>query len=146
MPAKKRKLNSDDPSITEANDADEASSSKAVAQNPSEKSSPTTEDLTIPFNDKIITCRQYNPQSSQKQSSSSPSLIFTHGAGGGISNPATSEFASGFARLHPLLSFEGATESAIAHKILPRHHRPHKVVSRPWRPQYGRSSSGHRCE
>ncbi|KAK3718892.1 hypothetical protein LTR37_004808 [Vermiconidia calcicola] len=36
-----------------------------------------------------------------------PALIFTHGAGGGLSNPATALFADGFAEVSPVVSFKG---------------------------------------
>ncbi|KAK6403395.1 hypothetical protein LTR95_018965 [Oleoguttula sp. CCFEE 5521] len=36
-----------------------------------------------------------------------PALIFTHGAGGGISSPATQDFAKGFATLSPILLYQG---------------------------------------
>ena len=38
----------------------------------------------------------------------SPALAFTHGAGGGLSAPATSEFADGFAAVSPIVSFQGS--------------------------------------
>ncbi|KAK3700142.1 hypothetical protein LTR37_016145 [Vermiconidia calcicola] len=36
-----------------------------------------------------------------------PALIFTHGAGGGLSNPATALFADGFAEVSPVTMFKG---------------------------------------
>nr|OQO21291.1 hypothetical protein B0A51_10347 [Rachicladosporium sp. CCFEE 5018] len=36
-----------------------------------------------------------------------PALIFTHGAGGGISTPATQDFAKGFATTSPILLYQG---------------------------------------
>ncbi|KAK6430176.1 hypothetical protein LTR95_013671 [Oleoguttula sp. CCFEE 5521] len=36
-----------------------------------------------------------------------PTLLFTHGAGGGITTPATQDFAKGFAITSPILLYEG---------------------------------------
>ena len=36
-----------------------------------------------------------------------PSIIFTHGAGGGLSNAATKDFADGFAEVSSVVSFQG---------------------------------------
>jgi predicted alpha/beta-hydrolase family hydrolase len=51
--------------------------------------------------DKEILCERRGPEDAK------PSLIFTHGAGGGLSNAATSEFADGFAEVAPVVSFQG---------------------------------------
>ncbi len=50
--------------------------------------------FSIPFESKEIICQRYPSHSSKPFSP--PVLIFTHGAGGGIANPATSLFATGF--------------------------------------------------
>ncbi|KAH9825410.1 Alpha/beta hydrolase family [Teratosphaeria destructans] len=55
----------------------------------------------VPFNDKAIICERRGGASQQ------PALIFTHGAGGGIANPATKEFANGFADISPIVCFQG---------------------------------------
>ncbi|KAK4888838.1 hypothetical protein LTR27_012299 [Elasticomyces elasticus] len=57
--------------------------------------------FTVPHNDKTIPCerRSEGPQ---------PSLIWTHGAGGGLAAPATSQFANGFAEHSPIVSFQGS--------------------------------------
>jgi predicted alpha/beta-hydrolase family hydrolase len=55
----------------------------------------------IPYNGKPISCERHGLQDGQ------PSLIFTHGAGGGISAAAVQEFATGFAATAPVVCFEG---------------------------------------
>lgn len=45
----------------------------------------------IPFETKPIICERYG-------TSKPPALVFTHGAGGGITNPATKSFAQGYSR------------------------------------------------
>ena len=64
---------------------------------------PTNDGLqrfTIPLNDKSIQCER-------RGEDSKPSLIFTHGAGGGLSNEATKNFADGFAEVSSVVSFQG---------------------------------------
>lgn len=53
----------------------------------------------IPFSEKQIICQRHrNPNSKAKtKDNNRPSLVFTHGAGGGIENPATKDFVTGFA-------------------------------------------------
>ncbi|GAB1737664.1 hypothetical protein NU219Hw_g2078t1 [Hortaea werneckii] len=58
------------------------------------------EQYNIPFNDKSIVCER-------RGEAGRPALIFTHGAGGGLANPATSEFANGFAEKAGIVSFQG---------------------------------------
>ncbi|KAI7329401.1 hypothetical protein KC315_g6166 [Hortaea werneckii] len=58
------------------------------------------EQYNIPFNDKSIVCER-------RGEAGKPCLIFTHGAGGGLANPATSEFANGFAEKAGIVSFQG---------------------------------------
>jgi predicted alpha/beta-hydrolase family hydrolase len=60
----------------------------------------------IPFNDKHIICEKRYGTSSED---GNVSLIFTHGAGGGIENPATKDFVTGFANAaeHDALCFQG---------------------------------------
>ncbi|KAI7279770.1 hypothetical protein KC345_g5158 [Hortaea werneckii] len=60
----------------------------------------SVEQYNIPFNDKSIVCER-------RGEAGRPSLIFTHGAGGGLANPATSEFANGFAEKAGIVSFQG---------------------------------------
>ncbi|TKX21416.1 hypothetical protein C1H76_6490 [Elsinoe australis] len=60
----------------------------------------------LPFGEKFIICQRYKgPPDSQ--AGNDPTLIFTHGAGGGIANPATTEFAKGYASESPVLCFQG---------------------------------------
>lgn len=58
--------------------------------------------FTIPFEDrKDIPCElRGGPPGT------TPSIIWTHGAGGGIDNPATRDFAIGFAQKSPLVVFQ----------------------------------------
>ena len=53
----------------------------------------------IPFNEKEIVCeRHHNGKSTfRKTARDELSLVFTHGAGGGIANPATKDLVTGFA-------------------------------------------------
>ncbi|KAI5358533.1 Putative KAT8 regulatory NSL complex subunit 3/Testis-expressed sequence 30 protein [Septoria linicola] len=61
---------------------------------------------TIPsHNNKLITCDRRSPQNHY---SSPPALIFTHGAGGGISAPSTSDLAAGFASLASIVCYQGS--------------------------------------
>ncbi|KAI6799465.1 hypothetical protein KC332_g7143 [Hortaea werneckii] len=60
----------------------------------------SVEQYNIPFNDKSIVCER-------RGEAGRPALIFTHGAGGGLANPATSEFANGFAEKASIVSFQG---------------------------------------
>lgn len=46
--------------------------------------------FSIPFQDKKIICER-------RGAPTSPAMIFTHGAGGGIADPATADFATGYA-------------------------------------------------
>lgn len=50
----------------------------------------------VPFNDKQIVCERHHAGESLKKDKNI-SLVFTHGAGGGINNPATKDFVTGFA-------------------------------------------------
>ena len=61
---------------------------------------PNVKSFSIHFNDKQIICERHG-------SASKPSLIFTHGAGGGIANPATSDLAKGFAEVASVTLFQG---------------------------------------
>ncbi|KAF2227292.1 hypothetical protein BDZ85DRAFT_254054 [Elsinoe ampelina] len=63
--------------------------------------------LKLPFNDKFIICQRHLGPRLNGDDARSTSLIFTHGAGGGIANPATAEFARGYATASPVLCFQG---------------------------------------
>jgi len=68
------------------------------------------ETFETPNGDKSITCKKYSTGSGHTKDSkkaTTPSLIFTHGAGGGIEAPATVEFAEGFASVDTVLCFQG---------------------------------------
>lgn len=60
----------------------------------------SVERFEIPFEGKAIVCEK-------RGGAGSPSLIFTHGAGGGLANPATRDYAIGFAMTLPILCFQG---------------------------------------
>ncbi|KAH6843634.1 hypothetical protein B0T12DRAFT_339217, partial [Alternaria alternata] len=53
---------------------------------------------------KPIQCHQYTPSSS----TTSPILIFTHGAGGTLSADAVVNFCTGFSEYLPVLAFQGS--------------------------------------
>ncbi|KAI4611282.1 uncharacterized protein J4E87_010567 [Alternaria ethzedia] len=55
---------------------------------------------------KPIECHQYTPTSSP--SSPSPTLIFTHGAGGTLSADAVVDFCTGYSSSLPVLAFQGS--------------------------------------
>ncbi|KAK5689858.1 hypothetical protein LTR97_012618 [Elasticomyces elasticus] len=57
--------------------------------------------FTVPYNDKTIPCEL-------RGDGDTPALIWTHGAGGGLAAPATSQFADGFAEHSPIVSFQGS--------------------------------------
>ena len=54
----------------------------------------------IPFKERAIVCERRGDKDE-------PDLIFTHGAGGGLANPATKEFAEGFAEVSSIVCFQG---------------------------------------
>lgn len=56
--------------------------------------------FTVTSNGKDIKCERRGDQNK-------PAMIFTHGAGGGLSNAATKDFAEGFAEISPVVSFQG---------------------------------------
>jgi predicted alpha/beta-hydrolase family hydrolase len=62
----------------------------------------------VPFNDKQIVCERHRAAKSTKKDNGF-SLVFTHGAGGGINNPATKDFVTGFASAasEDAISFQG---------------------------------------
>ena len=59
-------------------------------------------DFSIPFRDKVIVAEKRGRDLQQD-----PTLIFTHGAGGGISNAATRDFTAGFAQSSSIICFQG---------------------------------------
>lgn len=50
---------------------------------------------------KTVTCQRFSTQTGV------PALIFTHGASGGLTNPATRTFTQGFAQTTPAVCFQG---------------------------------------
>ncbi|KXS95102.1 hypothetical protein AC578_7433 [Pseudocercospora eumusae] len=86
----------------EQNEIDVASHPKHT---PTSNPEPLTTTFSIPYKDKQILCALYKTHDTN---TSAPSLIFTHGAGGGISAPATSSFATGFSLHAPILCFQGS--------------------------------------
>lgn len=62
--------------------------------------------FTIPFGDKKpIVCERHQPPKHDPKPS--PSLIFTHGAGGGITAPAVRDFARGFSESDAVVTWQG---------------------------------------
>ncbi|KAI4640804.1 hypothetical protein J4E93_008396 [Alternaria ventricosa] len=66
----------------------------------------TTLTITHDLVKKPIECHQYTPTSSP--STSSPTLIFTHGAGGTLSADAVVNFCTGYSLSLPVLAFQGS--------------------------------------
>lgn len=83
MPKRKR---------NETNTVGEATQIKAGAEN--------FQPFTVASSGKNIQCER-------RGKDTKPSLIFTHGAGGGLSNAATKDFADGFAEVASVVSFQG---------------------------------------
>ena len=84
----------------------------------------------VPFEDKAIVCQLYHSQCASNDGDI-PKLIFTHGAGGGLANPATADFAKGFAHAVAILCYQGTmnlrsrvkTFKAVADHVQSQHHR-----------------------
>lgn len=88
-------------------DPDEAEN---ASNNASEmvEGTPNVQTFNIPFGDKSIVCQRHGSSDTKQQSRQSTTLIFTHGAGGGLSTPATQDFVSGFASIaSPVVAFQG---------------------------------------
>lgn len=62
--------------------------------------------FSIPFGEKSIVCERHRSPNSTNDDAP-PDLIFTHGAGGGIANPATRDFARGFGRKGDVACWQG---------------------------------------
>lgn len=77
--------------------------------------------LTVPFEGKSAVCQLYQPPSIRSSSTTKedelpqPKLIFTHGAGGGLSNPATAEFCAGYAEREAVLAMQGTMN--LQHRV-----------------------------
>ncbi|KAK3642775.1 hypothetical protein LTR56_010599 [Elasticomyces elasticus] len=66
--------------------------------------------FTVPYHDKTVPCER-------RGEGDSPALIWTHGAGGGLAAPATSQFADGFSEHSPIVSFQGSMNLPSRTKI-----------------------------
>lgn len=89
------------PASGDPNDGEDATKSVLSSErNPNDEH---RDDFSVPFRDKSIICEQRGGTTPQHH----PCLIFTHGAGGGLNNPATKDFAVGFAHLGPVVGFQG---------------------------------------
>ncbi|KJX95382.1 hypothetical protein TI39_contig4116g00015 [Zymoseptoria brevis] len=62
---------------------------------------PLKDDFKVPYADKTIICEKHGSQDI------ATSLIFTHGAGGGLGATAVQDFAKGFAAVAPVICFKG---------------------------------------
>lgn len=85
---------------------------QAEEQQQHKQDPPTIHHFTLPFkDDKQITCERRVPTNSDgdnNRTNHAPhTLIFTHGAGGGITAPSTSDFATGFSSLAPIVCYQG---------------------------------------
>lgn len=69
------------------------------------KADPSTTPEFQPF--QVPTKDNKDIQCERRGKAAKPSLIFTHGAGGGLSNAATKDFADGFAEKAAVVSFQG---------------------------------------
>ena len=66
-----------------------------------ESQEPGVTHFDITFGEKFIVCEKRGRDDDEL------ALIFTHGAGGGIANPATKDFCAGFAMVDPIVCFQG---------------------------------------
>lgn len=72
--------------------------------------------LNVPYGDKSIACQRHGGL--EQASVQAPTLIFTHGAGGGLSNAATQGFICGFSSVSPpLVAFQGSMNLESRTKI-----------------------------
>nr|POE63604.1 hypothetical protein CFP56_04507 [Quercus suber] len=104
MAHKRRKLNADAPSPTRP----------PLDPQPTPSTAPVTETFSLPFPDKpdkSIPCIRQQPAEGGGGSPSGASaparLVFTHGAGGGLTSAAVQDFSRGFAREAGLVCFQG---------------------------------------
>jgi len=113
---RKRKLDEEnaslnaDPVETPSKKVKPQKSGKPAQTEDTDQSNNTVEAFDIPNGDKSIGCKKYftvQEHAKGSKKATVPSLIFTHGAGGGIETPATVEFAQGFAKLDTVLCFQG---------------------------------------
>ncbi|EME79898.1 uncharacterized protein MYCFIDRAFT_211899 [Pseudocercospora fijiensis CIRAD86] len=98
----KRKKNDTEPEAEPSPEKNKHKEPLDSAHPPTSTSKPLPPTSSIPYKSKQILYSLHKPHTSHTP------LIFTHGAGGGISAPATSDFASGFATQAPILCFQGS--------------------------------------
>lgn len=67
----------------------------------------STESTREGFQPFTVTSKGKDIKCERRGDDNKPALIFTHGAGGGLSNAATKDFADGFAEVSPVVSFQG---------------------------------------
>lgn len=101
---------------------DEEAASQKRHQKEDEGQEATPNTFQIPFKkDKHITCETRN-----RPGSSLPSLIFTHGAGGGLESAAMRSFATGFSHCGRVTSFQGnmnLTSRVAMFRAVVEHHQ-----------------------
>jgi dienelactone hydrolase len=85
-----------------------AKSKESATKEPAAKEGSTP--LTIKTDKKSITCLEYSPASISKKDT--PTLIFTHGAGGTLAADAVVNFCTGYSTLAPILAFKGSMNLA----------------------------------
>ncbi|KAL1793704.1 hypothetical protein ACET3X_008686 [Alternaria dauci] len=100
---------SKNPPVSERKASSPTNATCKVDEPPASDGSPapqliTTRTITHELVKKPIQCHQYQPSSS----TSSPTLIFTHGAGGTLSADAVVNFCTGFSESVPVLAFQGS--------------------------------------
>lgn len=99
----KRRTQHDQPATKEAKPSKQAKLSldgKITTKDDNSTSASQVRNFSITSADKEVQCER-------RGKDGKPDLIFTHGAGGGLSNAATKDFAEGFAEKSPVVSFQG---------------------------------------
>jgi predicted alpha/beta-hydrolase family hydrolase len=108
-PLKAESTTSKKPQVPKHKGPSSTNATPKVDEAPAEDGSPapqviTTRTITHDLVKKPIQCHQYTPSSSNL----SPTLIFTHGAGGTLSADAVVNFCTGFSKYFPVLAFQGS--------------------------------------
>ncbi|EME39499.1 hypothetical protein DOTSEDRAFT_83216 [Dothistroma septosporum NZE10] len=140
--AKKNKdVEHDDENETENGDRSSATNPEASTYLADDEDPGVINRSVIPFGDKSIVCEHHG------RLDTSPVLIFTHGAGGGIDSPACREFAHGFSQISSILCFQGSMN--LKNRIKAFHtvdeHLMSKSPSSDGRPIMGGRSMGARA-
>jgi predicted alpha/beta-hydrolase family hydrolase len=109
VPPKALPMTSKKPRVPKRKEPSPTDATPEVDEAPAEDGSPapqiiTTRTITHELVKKPIQCHQYTPSSSNV----SPTLIFTHGAGGTLSADAVVNFCTGFSKYFPVLAFQGS--------------------------------------